>query len=446
VTITIPETAEGLEDLLTDRAKMSEIAKDGQLKDVITAYANIRMKNDPAILAQVNEQLQATMAQMLRDNGAGSTPIPKNLERMTALSDDQRRLAQRSKFYNRKAAGAQADDTFADAADYFQAVAANSGQNLRQRIGTERSGQLATALGDLSKIQNAFGSTVPADGGFLIPEVLRSDLLMWSLENSIIRPRATVIPMSSLRLPIPMVDSTSNQTSVFGGIQTFWSEEGAPLVDTSATFGQVTLEARKLTAYSTVPNELVADAPAFEGFFGQAFPAAISFQEDASFMLGSGVGEPAGALASATNPSVIAVAAQPGQPTASIVWENIVGMYARMLPSSLGSGVWIASIDTFPQLATVGAPMSILGRPVIFTEKCPSLTNQGDISFVDLSYYLIGDRQVMQSSSSEHFAFNQDKTAFRVIQRVDGRPWLSGAITPKNGGATLSPFVQLATR
>ena len=81
-------------------------------------------------------------------------------------------------------------------------------------------------------------------------------------------------------------------------------------------------------------------------------------------------------------------------------------MYARMLPTSLRNAVWIASIDTFPELATMalsvgtgggpvwignmaggtgGAdtpPMSILGRPVIFTEKTPALGTTGDLSFV----------------------------------------------------------------
>jgi HK97 family phage major capsid protein len=91
--------------------------------------------------------------------------------------------------------------------------------------------------------------------------------------------------------------------------------------------------------------------------------------------------------------------------------------------------------------------MTILGRPVIFTEKTPALTTTGDINFVDLSYYLIGDRQIMQASSSPHFKFSTDKTAFKFIERVDGRPWLQSAITPKNNSSsTLSPFVQLATR
>ena len=153
------------------------------------------------------------------------------------------------------------------------------------------------------------------------------------------------------------------------------------------------------------------------------------------------------------------------------MWVNIVKMYARILPTSLASAVWVCAIDTFPELATMalsvgtgggpvwignfaggqgGAdtpPMTILGRPVIFTEKVPALGTTGDISFVDFSYYLVGDRQQVEVMASEHAFFQNDQTAYRLIERVDGRPWLQSPLTPHNGSSnTLSPFVQLATR
>jgi hypothetical protein len=54
---------------------------------------------------------------------------------------------------------------------------------------------------------------------------------------------------------------------------------------------------------------------------------------------------------------------------------------------------------------------------------------------------------MMQSMSSEHYKFQNDKTAFRVIERLDGRPWIQSPITPHNNStATLTPFVQLASR
>ena len=64
----------------------------------------------------------------------------------------------------------------------------------------------------------------------------------------------------------------------------------------------------------------------------------------------------------------------------------------------------------------------------------------------DFGYYLVGDRQQMTVRSSEDFRFQNDETAFKVIERVDGRPWLNSAITPREGSTTTSPFIKLDTR
>jgi HK97 family phage major capsid protein len=139
-------------------------------------------------------------------------------------------------------------------------------------------------------------------------------------------------------------------------------------------------------------------------------------------------------------------------------------MFARMLPGSLNRAVWVVPPDSFPQLATMslsvgtggsaiwlnngvsGPPATILGRPVIISEKVPKVGDAKDISFVDFGFYLLGDRQVMSAMSSPHYKFGEDETAYRIIERCDGRPWLNSAITPKNGGDTLSPIVTLAER
>jgi HK97 family phage major capsid protein len=162
--------------------------------------------------------------------------------------------------------------------------------------------------------------------------------------------------------------------------------------------------------------------------------------------------------------AAVTVAAEAGQQTATIVWENIVKMYARMLPQSLGKAVWVVSPDTFPELATMalsvgtgggpiwlnngveGPPAMILGRPVVISEKMATLGSVGDINFVDFGYYLVGDRQAMTVSSSEHYRFQNGETSFKFVERLDGRPWLQSAITPRNSGPTLSPFVKLAAR
>jgi hypothetical protein len=53
----------------------------------------------------------------------------------------------------------------------------------------------------------------------------------------------------------------------------------------------------------------------------------------------------------------------------------------------------------------------------------------------------------LQASSSPHYLFQQDKTAFRLLSRLDGHPWLQSALTAhQDSSNTLSAFVQVASR
>jgi len=465
-TLVIPDTEQELEEMLSDTGRVKQMMTEpGKFKEFLNVYAKRRYEKDNDIKQQIREQVQLTMTEFMRDNGIGNQGnFSGALPQMAPVESSKKVSHGKGAVYNRKSFGARLeteqgrDNQFEDSAEFFQAIwpkfeTLKNASTLR----TKRDAAL--------KIQNSYGSEVPADGGFLIPERLRSEILQVALETAVVRPRAQVIPMDSLRVPIPMIDTTSNVSSVFGGVVCYWTEEGAQLIESQATFGRVVLDAKKLTGYAEVPNELLADAPAFSSFFDSIFPRAIAWYEDVAFMNGTGVGEPLGFV---NCPASVQVNKETNQASTTIVWENIIKMFARMLPTALGNAVWIASIDTFPELATMALsvgtgggpvwmgnytnpgtntpPVTILGRPVHFTEKTPQLGTSGDISFVDFGYYLIGDRQMMQSSQSEQYRFQNDKTAFRVIERLDGRPWIQSSITPHNGGPNLSPFVQLQNR
>jgi HK97 family phage major capsid protein len=181
-------------------------------------------------------------------------------------------------------------------------------------------------------------------------------------------------------------------------------------------------------------------------------------------MGGSGTGEPLGFIGSG-NPAGVAITAETGTGDRHDRLREHRQAVLRMLPSSLGRAVWIVSPDSIPELFTMAlsvgtggnaifvanaqgpAPLTIFGRPVIVSEKASAVGTRGDIAFVDLAYYLVGDRQEMSLASSTDYNFGSDKTTFRIIQRVDGRPWIQSAITPKNGSSnTLSPFVEIASR
>jgi HK97 family phage major capsid protein len=427
-----PTRADELVDVLAETGPQL----DDKAKAAIAAY--VQNSIDDGFSVKLDERLQAERANWAREQLAQDGARP-NVG------------AAKAKGHNPKASGAVLDGKFESAGDLLCTL-------YNARRGDAKAGA------KLGELRNAFSSTVPSEGGFLVPEEFRAEMLRIALEGSLVRSRARTIPMAVPRIKFPMIDSTSNATNVYGGVTGYWSEEGGTITNSSATFGTVTLDAQKLVAGASIPNELLSDsAISVSAFIDQVFPEALRWFEDIAFIRGTGVGEPLGFL-NAGNTAQVSVAKESGQAADTIVWENLVKMYSRMLPTSLGSAVWFAHIDTLPELATMalsvgtggapvwhtngaqGFPMSILGRPVIFTEKLETLGDAGDIVFADLSYYLIGDRQQMTAMTSEHVNFTTDTTAYRLIERVDGRPWLKTAITPHKGTNTLSPFVKLAAR
>jgi len=448
---------EELEGRLKDKDQVLNLLKEGKFGEFIADYADAKNTANTDVLQQVKEETQRVMASWIKDNGGQIKRL--NLDNANGVRDLPSR---QGKVYNAKAPGARLDASDKapdDMSEFLRAIWHHSNT-------LAESDTLQAKAAAWKKIQNDYGSVVPADGGFLIPETLRADLLQLAMENSIVRSRAQIIPMSSLAVPIPSVDETSRVSSVFGGIVAYWTEEGAAATESQAKFGRVRLEAKKLTIYSEAPNELVADAPAFGSFIGQNMPRAAAFYEDDAFLSGSGVGEPLGVL---NGSGVVSVT----RSNANLVdFDDVVNMFVRLLPGSYGTAVWLVSPKTVGQLlklqlvtqnvagtenvggsgpvwlqggsAIGGAPLTLLGRPVIISEKVPNLGTAGDLSLIDFSHYLIGDRQMMQATSSPHFKFSSDVTAYKIVERVDGRPWVNTALTPKNNGDTLSPYVTLA--
>lgn len=439
--LTANSSAADFEAVMKDSDEVQKILSENKFAEFMTDYGTVRMReaNHADFKDQIAAQTQLVLAEMLKENGQR----PKRLN-LSPEDKTQSMAFQRRNLYNSGALGAALDNEFDSTADFLKTIWHNADKD-DPRIREQR-----------DKLRNAFGSDVPSEGGFLIPERLRAELLRVSLETSIVRPRARVIPMETLRVPFPAIDSTSNVNNVYGGVTAFWTEEKATLQESEAQFSRIMLDAKKLTAYTEAPSELIADsAISFEALINDIFPEAIGFFEDIAFLTGSGIGEPLGVL----NGNAAVEVTRSG---ANVIdWIDVVSMYQRMLPGSLNRGVWVASIDTFTQLATMevsagspavwinhqlseGPPMTLLGRPVLFTEKVPTLGSVGDFSFIDFGFYLLGDRQAMSARSSEEFRFRSDQTAYRFIERVDGRPWLSSSITPHNGGDALSPIVKLA--
>ncbi|NED75273.1 phage major capsid protein [Streptomyces sp. SID9944] len=450
-TPTIPRTPDELAEMLAEPKTLKDIVASREaLTEFITAYGQAQQGDRTELNRHIAEETQRVFAEMLRENGMDPKGGKDTIARLDLDPQAKKRgmltSHRKGTAHNAAAPGAVLDREFKDSVEYVRTI---WHQSPAAEVGEK-----------LTVLRNAASSVSPADGGFLVPETLRSQLLQIALEQSVVRPLATVVPMDSARVPMPIIDSTTNKGSVFGGMIAYWGEEGAMLQDASPKFGRVELDAKKLTGLSAVPNELLQDSiVSFAALVETLWPQALAFSEDSAFMVGTGAGMPLGFFGQ-RNKAAIPVARTTSN---KIQYADIVNMYAQMLPSSLPNAVWICAPDALPQLLQMSLPvgdagssvfvvnmagpfpMTIFGRPLIITEKAAALGSRGDIAFVDLAYYLIGDRQTMTADSSTDYQFGSDKTTFRIIQRVDGRPWLQSAITPANGSSKkLSPFVELA--
>ena len=411
---------------------MSDIKTQAQLEELIQNPGmlddHISGKVSEMVQGHTTEAVKAAVASVLSKHGAKRLPTMD---------------------HNPQAPGATEDGKFKGLGDYFQSVwKAGNGRGIDARLMETRNLGIDTGDG----------------GGFTVPEEFRAELLSVGLEQSVIRPRAFNIPMGSNVVRIPTIRDTTHASSVFGGVSASWGSEAEDVSSASnqPAFGQLNLTAHKLTGYSVVSNELVQDSSlAIEALLSRMFGQALGYFEDVAFISGTGAGQPLGIL---NAPALVTVSKETGQAADTIVKENLDAMYSRILPSSIGNCVWIAHNDTFPQLASLsqavgtgggpvwvsnmagGPPNSIYGRPLIFTEKASTLGDAGDIILADLSYYIVGDRQSLTTSASPHVRFTTMESVFLFSERLDGRPWIESALTPRNGSNTVSPFVTLAAR
>ena len=116
--------------------------------------------------------------------------------------------------------------------------------------------------------QKALTEGTDSEGGFTVPEYWANEIYHAALEESIVRSRAIVLPMTSDTLNVPVLVDSNRSTNIFGGITLTWLEE-AEEKSTSAgdpTLGNVKLVAHDGVAFCWVQNLLDDDVRSLESF------------------------------------------------------------------------------------------------------------------------------------------------------------------------------------
>lgn len=305
----------------------------------------------------------------------------------------------------------------------------------------------------------------PSDGGFTTPKRFGTEVMESVMgEPDSLFARCDQYPVEGESLEMPAVHETSRADgSRQGGIRGYWLEEAEQITSSKPKFNRVKVQPHELGVLVYATNKLLRNSVmALERFLKRGLSSEINFMVGDALVNGNGVAKPLGILNAAC---LVTQAAEGSQTATTIKTANIDKMWSRLPVRSRKTAIWLCNQDCEPQIQQLdtdtgngGVPLyradikddnglgRLYGAPLIPVEYCATLGTVGDLILADLNMMLCGLQGGVDIAESIHLRFDYNETAFRAIFPIDAQPWLTSAITPKNGSNTLSPFVALATR
>lgn len=241
------------------------------------------------------------------------------------------------------------------------------------------------------------------------------------------------------------VDEKDTETTVFGGVQVYWTAEGASTTASEPVLKEMELKLEKLMGLAYCTYELNADSSFVDQLYTRSFNLAIRKKLAEGIIGGTGTGQPLGILKS---PALVSVDKETNQKAATITWANISAMFHRVM--NKGQSVWLLHPDAHEQLdfldfpvgvggvpvylpaTQVGTIAALRGRPIIESENCSALGSLGDIMFIDPKQYIMIYKGGVQADVSIHVQFITAQNAFRFIFRANGMPKPSSDLKIKN--------------
>lgn len=312
----------------------------------------------------------------------------------------------------------------------------------------------------LHRISATMTESAPETGGFLVPEATSALIMDTAAETDFIFKGAWIQPMPFGNLKVRAFKIGDHSVNIGGGFVGYWKGEESGLTEADPQVREIALEAKKLTGLVRMTNELVMDSNSEDSVI-KLVGAGIGAYRLKAWISGTGASEPLGYL---NSNCLVSVTKESGQSKDTILWQNITKIMSQFYMPEFHRSIWVCNPNTIPQLLSLSQAiglagstilpavtpdkqgnMTLLTRPIRFSEYAPTLGNLGDISLISPAMYLIGLTQDIRFDKSIHAAFTTDESLYRAICRVDGLPAWDESLTLASG-QKVSPFVTLKAR
>lgn len=272
------------------------------------------------------------------------------------------------------------------------------------------------------------GTTVPAEGGYLVPTDVARQLLQAISAFGGMRSVATILPTASGNpMTYPTTDATAEEGEIVG--------EGVQVAAQDFGFGIKTLGAFKYSSKAVaVPFELLQDAVIdLEGHINQRLAQRIARITNKHFTVGTGIGQPLGVVTASTLGATASSAA-------GITWEDLVDLEHSIDPAyrEQGSCRFMFHDSTLKLLKKLKdgenrplwlpglsskEPDTVLGYSYTINQHMPQVAASAkSVVFGDLSKYLIRDVMAVSLFRMTDSKYTEKgQVGFLAFSRHDGQ-------------------------
>ena len=277
-------------------------------------------------------------------------------------------------------------------------------------------------------------------GGFLVPPIWSTDVLMKSFNLASIRPVARVQTTSR-----DMIFPSMSKPTVGWGV----IDEKVPF--STITTGQQKLQLFFLVSIAKIAEDTLNDAESdVWGILSDTFAKAIAEEEDRAFAVGEGANMPSGIFSNSkvqANYVASGVAAALSDNVAQVTngYELLVKTMAKLKPAYLSNASWAFNSITegkmrlfvnkdsgnyFTEIwqppAEVGGYATLLGKRIIKPEYAPAVgAGTFPVVFGDFSNYVIADNGGISVQRMVEKYADTNEIGFKIRKRVGGMPTLA---------------------
>ncbi len=263
--------------------------------------------------------------------------------------------------------------------------------------------------------------TTGSQGAYLVPDEFQWDIIRLAENQSYALQLATILTMNSDQLYVPAELTRPTMA---------WKGESAQMSQADATLAQVNLQAKKLTGYTAVTNELLQDSAIdVVGLITKQMAYGTAMELDNQMI--NGTGDPVSGLGTSAVTNIVntatgAMSAITASDLSLLISKLAQGdlVNARMLVGRLALHYIRSLKDTYgqPIFANPGmnVPGTIYGFPYALTENIANTDGAAKLMgvFGDFKKFIIARRQgsmVLESNPYSRFDYNE--TQFRMVTR-----------------------------